>query len=157
MHKLRHAQALVVVGRRMVRRRSRPRRGPQHGGIFAHLLPDREFIGALRTLAFWHSPALAIRRSFLQRCARSASRSRPRAARRSPTLYQRAAQALLAQAERERLILVTTEKDLARTQGDAAAAELAAAARALPVTLALDDEAGFRSLLLKHLVAARKR
>jgi tetraacyldisaccharide 4'-kinase len=43
--------------------------------------------------------------------------------------------ALLARADRERLVLVTTEKDLARMEGDPAAAELLARARALPVTL----------------------
>jgi len=43
---------------------------------------------------------------------------------------------------------VTTEKDLARLQGDDATAELAARAQALPVTLALEDETAFKTLLL---------
>ena len=47
-------------------------------------------------------------------------------------------------------VLVTTEKDLARMQGDDDAVALAARSRALPVTLAFDDEAGFRSLLREH-------
>jgi tetraacyldisaccharide 4'-kinase len=64
---------------------------------------------------------------------------------------QSQARALIARAERENLVLVTTEKDLARMQGDAATAELAAAARALPVTLGLDDEAAFRALVLSRL------
>jgi tetraacyldisaccharide 4'-kinase len=43
--------------------------------------------------------------------------------------------ALLARAERERLVLVTTEKDLARMRGDPAAAELAARTAVLPVAM----------------------
>jgi tetraacyldisaccharide 4'-kinase len=57
------------------------------------------------------------------------------------------AQSLCAEAERAGLVLVTTEKDLARMQRDDDAAELATRSRALPVTLTFDDEAGFRSLL----------
>jgi tetraacyldisaccharide 4'-kinase len=49
--------------------------------------------------------------------------------------------ALVSRAERERLVLVTTEKDLARMEGDAAAAELLARARALPVTLTFAERA----------------
>jgi tetraacyldisaccharide 4'-kinase len=49
------------------------------------------------------------------------------------------ARRLCEEAERECLVLVTTEKDLARMQGDANVAALAARARALPVTLALAD------------------
>ena len=70
--------------------------------------------------------------------------------------YTRAeADALCSQAEREGLVLVTTEKDLVRLHGDDEAAALAAHARALPVTLAFDDEAAFRSLLFDRLAAAR--
>jgi len=50
-------------------------------------------------------------------------------------------------ADRDRLTLVTTEKDLARLQGDARLAELAARARVLPVTLTLADPAAFTRLL----------
>ncbi len=67
------------------------------------------------------------------------------------------AQDLCAQADREGLILVTTEKDAARTQGDDDIAELAAQSHALPVTLVLDEEAAFRRLLLEKVAAARAR
>ncbi len=50
------------------------------------------------------------------------------------------AQALCDEAARGGLTLGTTEKDLARMQGDGEAAQLAARSRALPVTLAFDDE-----------------
>jgi len=71
--------------------------------------------------------------------------------------YTRAeAKALCEEAARAGLVLVTTEKDLARLGGDDEAQELAAHARALPVTLAFEDEARFKSLLLERLAAARK-
>jgi tetraacyldisaccharide 4'-kinase len=65
------------------------------------------------------------------------------------------ARMLCEQADREALILVTTEKDLARMQGDAEAAPLAARARALPVTLTLADADAFLRLLRKKLAATR--
>ena len=46
--------------------------------------------------------------------------------------------ALLGRAKSERLILVTTEKDVARIRGDGLAAELAARVVALPVTMEFD-------------------
>jgi tetraacyldisaccharide 4'-kinase len=55
--------------------------------------------------------------------------------------------ALLDQAARENLTLVTTEKDLARLKGDAALDRLARACRALPVRLVFEDDAPLRRLL----------
>jgi tetraacyldisaccharide 4'-kinase len=72
--------------------------------------------------------------------------------------YTRAeAQSLCERADREGLVLVTTEKDLARLAGDEQTAELAAHAKALPVSLVFEDEAGFRTLLLERIAAARNR
>jgi tetraacyldisaccharide 4'-kinase len=65
------------------------------------------------------------------------------------------AQALSDDADRDGLILMTTEKDLARLAGDDEVTELAAHAHALPVTLAFDDEAEFKALLLERVAAAR--
>jgi tetraacyldisaccharide 4'-kinase len=65
-------------------------------------------------------------------------------------------QALCDDADREGLVLVTTEKDLTRLSGEAAMAELAARADALPVTLAFDDEPAFARLMLDRIAAARK-
>jgi tetraacyldisaccharide 4'-kinase len=67
------------------------------------------------------------------------------------------AKALCEEADRAGLVLVTTEKDLARLGGDDEARELAAHARALPVTLAFEDEERFKSRLLERLAAARTR
>ena len=64
------------------------------------------------------------------------------------------ARMLCEQADREALMLVTTEKDLVRMQGDARVAALAARARALPVTLALADPDAFLRLLRTRLASA---
>jgi tetraacyldisaccharide 4'-kinase len=64
---------------------------------------------------------------------------------------------ILARAERDRLQLLTTEKDLARLQGDRAVAALAARAKALPVTLAFEDEDAMRRLLGKMTQAVSGR
>jgi tetraacyldisaccharide 4'-kinase len=61
------------------------------------------------------------------------------------------AEALLKEAERQGLALVTTEKDLVRLAGDAALAALAARAQALPVTLVFDEDARFRDFVLQVL------
>ena len=65
------------------------------------------------------------------------------------------AQALCEDADRQDLVLVTTEKDLARLTGDDAAGQLAARARALPVELVVEDEERFKALLLERIAAAR--
>jgi tetraacyldisaccharide 4'-kinase len=65
------------------------------------------------------------------------------------------AAALLAEAERHGLALVTTEKDLARLQGDPALAALAARACALPVELIVDEQGDFRRLVLGASQRAR--
>lgn len=59
-----------------------------------------------------------------------------------------AARDLLARAEGQGLTLVTTEKDMARMAGEPDLAALAAAARTLPVTLKVAEEAAFRDLVL---------
>jgi tetraacyldisaccharide 4'-kinase len=66
-------------------------------------------------------------------------------------------EALVAEAKRQGLTLVTTEKDLARLRDGA---DLPAVARdivAFPVTLQFDDVAELRSLLSARLFAARQR
>jgi tetraacyldisaccharide 4'-kinase len=67
------------------------------------------------------------------------------------------AAALCADADRDGLVLMTTEKDLVRMQGDAVTAELAARAQALPVTLTFEDEADFQALLLERLAGRRAK
>jgi tetraacyldisaccharide 4'-kinase len=59
------------------------------------------------------------------------------------------------QAEAEGLMLVTTEKDQARLQGEVAMAELAARIRALPVVLMFAQEAALEKLLVDRIAAVR--
>lgn len=58
------------------------------------------------------------------------------------------ARALLAEAERDGLTLVSTEKDLARMSGVEALGPLSRRTRILPVSLVLDDVDGFRDFVL---------
>jgi tetraacyldisaccharide 4'-kinase len=67
------------------------------------------------------------------------------------------ADALCGDAERAGFVLVTTEKDLARMQGDRDIAMLVERSRALPVTLVFDDDAGFRTLLRNGIARARAK
>jgi tetraacyldisaccharide 4'-kinase len=61
------------------------------------------------------------------------------------------ARELLDFARLENLVLVTTEKDLARMRRNPGLAELAATSRALPVTLKFDDEDAVKNVLRKAL------
>jgi tetraacyldisaccharide 4'-kinase len=64
------------------------------------------------------------------------------------------AAALMAEADRAGLPLVTTEKDFARLKGRRALSELAGRARALPITLAVEEEDRFRRFVTSAPVAA---
>jgi tetraacyldisaccharide 4'-kinase len=66
------------------------------------------------------------------------------------------AAALCEQADREGLVLVTTEKDVARMRGDDAVTQLVSQAHALPVTLVFEDTAAFKALLLDKVAKARR-
>jgi tetraacyldisaccharide 4'-kinase len=66
------------------------------------------------------------------------------------------AQTLCDEAARAGFALVTTEKDLARINGDDELTQLAAHAHALPVALAFGHEEAFKTLLLDRLAAARR-
>jgi tetraacyldisaccharide 4'-kinase len=65
------------------------------------------------------------------------------------------ASALVAEAERAGLTLVTTEKDLVRLTHKRALAALAARSRALPVALQIEEEDRFRRFVLAETAAAR--
>jgi tetraacyldisaccharide 4'-kinase len=154
---LAHSDALVVIGAAEgAADVAAAARGCDIPVFAARLVPDAGFIAALgsgRVLAFagigdpkkffWMLTGLGI--------AVAAMRSFPDHHR-----YTAAeAKALCDDADRDGLVLVTTEKDLVRIIGDAALGELAAHAHALPVTLSFEDEAGFAQLLLHKLAAAR--
>jgi tetraacyldisaccharide 4'-kinase len=65
------------------------------------------------------------------------------------------AAALCEQADRQGLVLVPTEKDVARMRGDGALAQLVHA-HAFPVTLVFDDTTAFKALLLDKIAKARR-
>jgi tetraacyldisaccharide 4'-kinase len=65
------------------------------------------------------------------------------------------AAALLADAERHGLALLTTEKDLARLTGDPSLAALASRARALPVQLTVTEDEALRRFVLGALERSR--
>ena len=64
------------------------------------------------------------------------------------------AQTLIARADAASLVLLTTEKDLARLSGDPLLAALAARANALPVRLVIEEADAFQDMILK--VAKRR-
>lgn len=64
---------------------------------------------------------------------------------------------LMADAEARSLMLVTTEKDMARIRSDARLARHVATIATLPVRLIFDDTRGLRTLLAQRLMAARDR
>ena len=156
---LTRAQALVVVGAASrglaVAERAHARKIP----VFqARLRPDVGVIARLagrRVLAF---AGIGDPEKFFASLAEAGialagTRSFPDHHRYTPE----EAGALCNEAERDGLVLVTTEKDLARLSGEDQLKQLAGRTKALPVTLAFEDEAPFKSLLLEQVAAARRR
>jgi tetraacyldisaccharide 4'-kinase len=149
------AQALIVVGDGEaggVADEARKRALP----VFrARLTPDASFIASLggsRVLAFGGigDPEKFFATLRAAGVAIATARSFPDHHR-----YTRSeAQALCEAADRDGLVLVTTEKDLARMQGDRDLEQFAARSRPLPVTLMFEDEAGFSRLLRQQIERA---
>jgi tetraacyldisaccharide 4'-kinase len=65
------------------------------------------------------------------------------------------ASALLDDAAREHLTLVTTEKDIARMRGDPALAQLADRTAVIPVTMTFDDDAALRREVIDRLMSGK--
>jgi tetraacyldisaccharide 4'-kinase len=150
------ADALVVVGELRDIQTVLGRMPTQHLPAFrASLAPDENFIAALagkRVLAF---AGIGDPEKFFATLRNGGIVVAGTRAFADHHRYTRAdAEALCEHAGRESLILATTEKDAARMQGDDALAELSARARALPVTLVLEDEADFKTLLLEKVEQA---
>jgi tetraacyldisaccharide 4'-kinase len=123
----------------------------------AHFRPDKQFIAALgrgRVLAFAGigNPDKFFATLVEAGVAVARTRGFPDHHRYS----REQARALCEEADREGLVLVTTEKDLVRLRGSRAAAELAALVHAVPVALTFEDEVMFKSLVLERLAAARR-
>ena len=144
------AHALGVVGRpdglAAIAERAR-----RHNVAIFHgrLEPDRQTIAALggrRVLAF---AGIGDPEKFFATLAESGIAVAERASFPDHHRYAAAeAQALIARADRANLVLVTTEKDLARLSGENALAALAARASALPVRFVVEEADAFRDMIL---------
>jgi tetraacyldisaccharide 4'-kinase len=154
---MRRADALVVVGEspmsQVIVDAAKPRGIP----VFrAALVPDGHMMAGLAGRSVLAFAGIGDPEKFfatLKNAGVKVAATRPFA---DHHRYSRAeADALSAEAARAGLTLVTTEKDMARLKDDATLAGLATRAEALPVTLALDEEEAFRTLLLSRLIAAR--
>ena len=153
---LARAHALIVVGglRRAadIAERARAANIPV---LQARLRPDVDVIAWLRGRQVLAFAGIADPKKFFATLAEAgvvlaAARSFPDHHR-----YTRAeAVALCDDAARAGLVLMTTEKDLARLSGEDQLKELAARVKALPVTLAFEDEEAMKSLLLERLAQA---
>jgi tetraacyldisaccharide 4'-kinase len=151
------AQAMIVMGEDHgaddVAERARLR-GLQ---IFrAHLVPDREVIANLEARAVLAYAGIGDPSKFFATLAAAKVQIAATHAFADHHRYTAAdARALLGRATTERLVLVSTEKDVARLQHNPVLAELAARTIALPVTVVLDGGAAFGTFLMERLAAAR--
>ena len=153
---LARAHALIVVGglRRAadIAERARAANIPV---LQARLRPDVDVIAWLRGRQVLAFAGIADPKKFFATLAEAgvvlaAARSFPDHHR-----YTRAeAVALCDDAQRAGLVLMTTEKDLARLSGEDQLKELAARVKALPVTLAFEEDERMKSLLLERLAQA---
>jgi len=150
------AHALIVVGELGRAADSAERaRGANIPVLQARLRPDADVIAWLRGRQVLAFAGIADPAKFFATLAEAgvvlaATRSFPDHHR-----YTRAeAVALCDDAQRAGLLLMTTEKDLARLSGEDQLKELAARVKALPVTLAFEDEEAMKSLLLERLAQA---
>jgi tetraacyldisaccharide 4'-kinase len=156
---LRRADALVIVGQGNAAAHVISVAGGLNIPVFAaSLQPDAAFTAALgrgRVLAF---TGIGDPQKFFATLATAGLELGETKAFPDHHFYTRAeAEALCAHADAEGLVLVTTEKDMARLAGDSEVADLAARAHALPVSLIFDDEKRVSGLLAARLVAARER
>ena len=156
---LARAQALVVVGGfrcdAHVERAARELNLPV---FYARLQPEAEAAAALAGRRVFAFAGIGEPEKFFATLAGAgaqviAKRAFPDHHRFTPA----EAKALCDDADRAGLMLVTTEKDLARITGDDQVGSLAARARTLPVRLVFDDETGFKRLLIERLAAAKER
>ncbi len=147
------AQAIVVVG---------PDPAPpavtecasRHSVALFHgrLEPDRDTLAAFRGRKVLAFAAIADPQKFFATLAEGGVVIAGRASFPDHHRYSAAeAQALIARADAENLMLVTTEKDLARLTGDPRLTQLAARASALPVRLIVDEEEQFQQMVLDVL------
>jgi tetraacyldisaccharide 4'-kinase len=151
-----HAQAVVFVGQ-PVGLKSLEERARHYGAAIFHgrLEPDRQILAALsgrKVLAF---AGIGDPEKFFATLTDAGIEVAARASFPDHHRYTaHEAQSLLAQADAANLMLLTTEKDLARLGDDPNLSSLAARAGALPVRLVIEQADAFRALVLN---AGRRR
>jgi tetraacyldisaccharide 4'-kinase len=145
-----HADALVIVGRpdglaALVERARRHNVALFHG----RLEPDRQTIAALAGRKILAFAGIGDPEKFFATLTESGIAVGERASFPDHHRYTAAeAKALLARADQGNLLLVTTEKDLARMSSEPALAALAARASALPVSFIVEEADAFRDMIL---------
>jgi tetraacyldisaccharide 4'-kinase len=146
-----HAQALLVVGPPDGAAKVLDRAERRGLAIFhARLEPDRSVIAAIgqrKVLAF---AGIGDPEKFFATLSAAGIEVAARAS--FPDHHRYAAgeaQDLIARAQAQSLMLVTTEKDLMRLGGDPQLAALAGRASALPVRLVIEEQEQFRQLVLR--------
>jgi tetraacyldisaccharide 4'-kinase len=145
-----HAQALVVVGPH-IGAEAVAQCARRHAVAIFHgrLAPDRHTLAAVdghKVLAF---AGIGDPAKFFATLAQEGIAIVERVSFPDHHRYTAAeAQALIARADAANLILLTTEKDLARIAGNPVLAALAARAIALPVRLVIEEAQAFRDMIL---------
>jgi tetraacyldisaccharide 4'-kinase len=144
------AHALVVIGAGEAGARMREIATQREITVFgARLKPDASAIEVLRGKSVLAFAGIGHPEKFFDTLTASGIDTPVRRGFADHHAYtQTDAAGLLREAERQGLVIATTEKDQVRLGGAGAAAELKRRAIAVPVTLRLDDEAGFGAFVL---------
>ncbi len=145
-----HAQAVVVVG--PPQRAAAVVDAARHHGLaifHGRLEPDRNVVAALGSRKVLAFAGIANPEKFFTTLSEAGVAVAERSSFPDHHRYTAAeAQALIARAEAGNLVLLTTEKDLARIAGAPHLAAIAARANALPVRLMIEEADAFRQMVL---------
>ncbi len=144
------ADALIVVGRTDSLEAVIERARRYNVAIFhARLEPDKATVAALSGRGVFAFAGIGDPEKFYATLTEAGVRIGDRASFPDHHRYTASeAKDLVARADAANLVLLTTEKDLARLAGERRLAALAAHANALPVRLAIDEAEKFRDLVL---------
>jgi len=147
------AQAIVVVGPHAAPGAVTECASRYNVALFhGHLEPDRDTLAAFRGRKVLAFAGIADPEKFFTTLAEGGVVIAGRASFPDHHRYSAAeAMALIARADAENLMLVTTEKDLARLTGDPHLTQLAARTSALPVRLVIDEQEQFQQMVLDVL------
>ncbi|MGZ5828070.1 MAG: tetraacyldisaccharide 4'-kinase [Xanthobacteraceae bacterium] len=157
---IRRAEGILIIGRMGLDAHAMKLRAAARGlPVFtARILPDMTMVPRLRGYSALAFSGIAFPDKFFATLkANGINIAHARSFPDHHRFSEAEAADLINTAAAENLILVTTEKDMARMRGDPALATLARSSNALPVTLAFDDEGGVRRDLIESLVGRKQR